>query len=424
MNILNSKDDSYYYAFISVKNKNGNGYRYKYIKFKPDEESKSGAEDDMLYTYTETSSESDNINLFLLAQIPNTEMALQKVRSWFNTGTTEPSNNSENRLLMNSSQACSYEDGRICFSTGDPDMPHSCWHYAIESCPSEELEEEDGSGVGGSYEPDCYGWDCEPIDPTGGGGGSSSDPDPNDDPSDTECTGDSEDINQLPQDSDCNNEEACPLGQIDDGFGNCIEEEVDPCEGNNPPDYCYEPDLCIGDPLPNPEITPSNGWNVKGGMFGPTRNCDSNGLNCDLHDGIDISAELNSPLFSMHPGTVVEKRNPPMDPGEYDGITRTWGNYVIIESVINGEIVRFRYAHLNEMHVPVGATIYAGQQIGLTGNTGNAQSTRRIKVLPHVHVQSWKVVNGQKIKVDPNDYMSTKFNNNGTVNSSASSCEQ
>ncbi|MFO7845083.1 MAG: hypothetical protein R6V27_00870 [Balneolaceae bacterium] len=225
LNILNSKDDSYYYAFISVKNKNENGYRYKYIKFKPNEEAKSGAEDDMLYTYTETSSESDDINLFLLAQIPNSEMALQKVRSWYNTGTTEPSNNSENRLLMNSSQACSYEDEVFCFSTGDPDMPYTCWHIATESCPSEELEEEDGSGVGASYEPDCYGWDCEPIDPTGGGG--SYDPDdPNEDPTDTECPGEDEgedhgqDEGNLTLDSTCN------------------EEEEDPCEEDNPPLYC------------------------------------------------------------------------------------------------------------------------------------------------------------------------------------------
>jgi len=197
----------------------------------------------------------------------------------------------------------------------------------------------------------------------------------------------------------------------------------DPCDGDNPPDYCAEPDLCLGDPLPNPEITPSNGWNVRGGMFGPTRNCDSNGLNCDFHDGIDISAELNTPLYSMHPGTVVERRHPPMDPGEYDRRVRTWGNYVIIESEINGEIIRFRYAHLNEMHVPAGTTVYAGQQIGLTGNTGNAQDNGNIVVLPHVHVQARKVVNGHESKVDPNDYMSTKFNNNGTINTSASSCD-
>ncbi|MCC5914638.1 MAG: M23 family metallopeptidase [Balneolaceae bacterium] len=210
-----------------------------------------------------------------------------------------------------------------------------------------------------------------------------------------------------------------PCGELgDDGC-----EELDPCEGDNPPDYCSESDLCLGDPLPNPEITPSNGWNVKGGMFGPTRNCDSNGLNCDFHDGIDISAELNSPLYSMHPGTVVERRYPPMNPGEYDRRVRTWGNYVIIESEINGEIIRFRYAHLNEMHVPAGTTVYAGQQLGLTGNTGNAQDNGNIVVLPHVHIQARKVVNGQESKVDPNDYMSTKFNSNGTINTTEISCD-
>ncbi|TVR32077.1 MAG: hypothetical protein EA390_05615 [Balneolaceae bacterium] len=63
-----------------------------------------------------------------------------------------------------------------------------------------------------------------------------------------------------PGDDPNNDEETCPLGQIDDGFGNCIGEEGDcpigqvkdadgnciegevPCEGDDPPDYCSEPE--------------------------------------------------------------------------------------------------------------------------------------------------------------------------------------
>lgn len=122
----------------------------------------------------------------------------------------------------------------------------------------------------------------------------------------------------------------------------------------------------------------------------------------------------------MHSGTVVGRRNS-LDPGKYDEY-RTWGNYGIIECVLDGEVIRFRYAHLNAVSVSNGSSIYAGQKIGLTGNTGNAQTKGDIIVIPHVHVQARKVVNGQQVKINPNDYMATKFNSDGTINTSASSC--
>ena len=87
-----------------------------------------------------------------------------------------------------------------------------------------------------------------------------------------------------------------------------------------------------------------------------------------------------------------------------------------------GETTRLLYARLNPVSAAMNTTIYAGQKIGLTGDTGNAQSTEDIVVLPHVHVQARKVVNGQQSKVNPNDYMATKFNSDGTINTSASSC--
>lgn len=112
-------------------------------------------------------------------------------------------------------------------------------------------------------------------------------------------------------------------------------------------------------------------------------------------------------LYSMHNGTVVGKRNT-FTAGEYK--KDSYGNYVIIESVLGGETIRLKYAHLNAVSVAMNASIYAGQKIGLTGNTENAQSTKDIEVLPHVHVQGQKKVNGQFTKTNPNNYMATKFN--------------
>jgi len=194
-----------------------------------------------------------------------------------------------------------------------------------------------------------------------------------------------------------------------------------PCDTSNPPDYCAEPDLCIGNPLPNPEVTPSGGWNTKGGTYGNTRSCNSSGVCSQFHDGIDLSAEVNTPLYSMHSGTVVGVESN-FAPGEYK--ERSYGNYIIIESIVNGETIRLKYAHLNALSVTMGSTIYPGKKIGLTGNTGNAQTKDEVVVLPHVHVQGQKKVNGQFTKTNPNNYMATKFNSNGTVNTAASTCNQ
>ena len=62
--------------------------------------------------------------------------------------------------------------------------------------------------------------------------------------------------------------------------------------------------------------------------------------------------------------------------------------------------------------------------IGKSGNTGNAQTRNNVKVIPHVHIRARKVVNGQETKVDPEEYMATTFNNDGSVNESVSDCNK
>jgi len=205
------------------------------------------------------------------------------------------------------------------------------------------------------------------------------------------------------------------------------------CAGDNecpPPYYCSgggggggggqdqddSPDPCLGDPVESPEIAPAGGWNEWGGQFGYTRY----GGNT-FHDGTDIKADINSNLSAMHGGTVTDLRNS-FDPGEYR--PDSYGNYARIKSTINGDTIYLRYNHLNTVSVEVGDTISAGDIIGKSGNTGNAQTRGNIKVIPHVHIRARKVVNGQETKVDPEDYMATTFNNDGSVDESESDCNK
>ena len=130
-----------------------------------------------------------------------------------------------------------------------------------------------------------------------------------------------------------------------------------------------------------------------------------------FHDGTDIKANVNSPLHSMLAGTVTDLRNS-FSPGKYE--EDSYGNYVEITSIVNGEEIQLRYNHLNRVDVAMNSYITQGSQIGLTGNTGNAQTKNNVVVIPHVHIRSRKKVNGNLTKTNPEDYMSSTINNDGT----------
>ena len=98
------------------------------------------------------------------------------------------------------------------------------------------------------------------------------------------------------------------------------------------------------------------------------------------HRGIDLVAELNSPVHAMLSGTVVQV-----------GIHRGLGRFVELE---HRHALHSLYAHLNDVEVAPGQRIRQGEVIGTVGKTGNARSRL---VTPHVHLEVLK--NGEP--VDP-----------------------
>ncbi len=83
-----------------------------------------------------------------------------------------------------------------------------------------------------------------------------------------------------------------------------------------------------------------------------------------LHDGIDINALSNTPVYAVADGTV-----------SVAGWISGYGNYIQIEHA-NG--LSSFYAHLNKINVSKGSVIRQGQNIALSGNTG-------IGTGPHLH---------------------------------------
>lgn len=84
------------------------------------------------------------------------------------------------------------------------------------------------------------------------------------------------------------------------------------------------------------------------------------------HTGIDFPVPTGTPVASAADGIVVET-----------GSTGSYGNQVVIR---HADKLYTQYAHLSRISVAQGDKVTAGQEIGLSGNTGNSTG-------PHLHFE-------------------------------------
>ena len=88
------------------------------------------------------------------------------------------------------------------------------------------------------------------------------------------------------------------------------------------------------------------------------------------HRGVDLAAELQSPVHAIRSGWVREAR-----------FHRGLGWFVELEH--RGGL-RSLYAHLHETRVTPGMRVRQGDVIGTVGKTGNA---RHAWIIPHLHLE-------------------------------------
>jgi murein DD-endopeptidase MepM/ murein hydrolase activator NlpD len=119
-------------------------------------------------------------------------------------------------------------------------------------------------------------------------------------------------------------------------------------------------------PVPgHTQLLPSNPVTHQGdGRFGPTRN-----RGAKMHWGVDYDAPVGSPVVAAGDGTVVDiKPNP----------SPTYGHQVVID---HGDGVYTQSGHLDQVQVKPGQRVAAGDQLGLSGQSGNAKN------VPQVHFE-------------------------------------
>ncbi|MBT2364547.1 peptidoglycan DD-metalloendopeptidase family protein [Streptomyces sp. ISL-10] len=111
----------------------------------------------------------------------------------------------------------------------------------------------------------------------------------------------------------------------------------------------------------------SSGWTapVGGGISTPYR---ASGAmwSSGYHTGVDFIAGSGTSVKSVGPGTVVSA-----------GWSGSYGNEVVIQ---HGDGTYSQYAHLSSLSVSSGQSVSGGEQIGLSGSTGNSTG-------PHLHFE-------------------------------------
>lgn len=100
---------------------------------------------------------------------------------------------------------------------------------------------------------------------------------------------------------------------------------------------------------------------------------------------VDLGAPAGTPIHASYDGTVVLALSTGWNGG--------YGEYVIVMSNIDGNIVQYIDAHMSKVLTKVGDHVTRGQVIGLVGRTGNATGN-------HVHFQVLGALN--PLTIDPN----------------------
>lgn len=109
------------------------------------------------------------------------------------------------------------------------------------------------------------------------------------------------------------------------------------------------------------------------------------------HSGQDFAVASGTKVYATHGGTVVKAG------GNGAGDGPAYGNAIVIR---HGNGTYSQYAHLSRVQVKVGQVVATGQQIALSGNTGNSSG-------PHLHFEIRTSANYGSA-IDPVRFLRTK----------------
>lgn len=110
----------------------------------------------------------------------------------------------------------------------------------------------------------------------------------------------------------------------------------------------------------------SSGWPVANPVIGTKYGVSGKYWSSGYHTGVDFKASVGTPVYSIADGQVFDT-----------GYSSAYGNYV---EIYHGNNVYSFYAHASSVKVKEGQNVTKGQQIMLSGATGNVTG-------PHLHFE-------------------------------------
>lgn len=146
------------------------------------------------------------------------------------------------------------------------------------------------------------------------------------------------------------------------------------------------------DPVKGAVRIRGNGWNRMHNVMGHHIRTNPNGTLRD-HQGWDILSLPGSQVFAVTNGTICKIKN--------DG-NNGYGKQVFLSFDFKGKEYYALYAHLNTIDVVEGMFVAEGEQLGTSGQTGNAQGQPLSQAHLHFEVRtSLNVGSGLSGRVSP-----------------------
>lgn len=91
---------------------------------------------------------------------------------------------------------------------------------------------------------------------------------------------------------------------------------------------------------------------------------------CKRHTGIDFACPVGTPLFAVAAGVIQDVM-----------VDKSYGKVVVLKCSSDKGTVHIWYCHMSRQDVKKGQKVAEGDQLGLSGNTGNSTG-------PHLHLET------------------------------------